>query len=145
MQFANIFVVLSMAVAAFAAPAAEPVAAPEPEALAEIEARAVNFKVAWGQQLQNHDQANHWVVWVEGESACPAAIELAALTRSPCGRRFNFKGQTLSLGDCADNKPRSLLNSSGKKVKSCGANGKKNRKINCKGSQHDIVQHGFCK
>ena len=43
----------------------------EAEVEAEIEARAPipSFKVGWGQELQNHDQTNHWVVWVEGESA----------------------------------------------------------------------------
>ncbi|KAL7628442.1 hypothetical protein AAE478_002645 [Parahypoxylon ruwenzoriense] len=140
MQFAkNILLTLSLAAASLAAPATSPAS--------ELEARAPipNFRVAWGQQLQNHDQANHWVVWVEGESACPAAIELALLVNSPCGQRFNFKGQQFSLGDCSDNEPRSLLGNDGKKVLSCGSNGKGNKKITCHGSQHDIIQHGYCK
>lgn len=101
----------------------------------EIELRAPvpNFKVGWGQELQNHDQTNHWVVWVEGESACPAAVELAVLTRSPCGPSFSLKGQQrLSLGDCSSsNEPRSVIGSDGSKVLSCGKNGKDGRKIHC--------------
>ncbi|KAI1758786.1 hypothetical protein GGR53DRAFT_204917 [Hypoxylon sp. FL1150] len=118
----------------------------EAEVEADIHARAPipSFKVGWGQELQNHDQANHWVVWVEGESACPAAIELAKLVDSPCGQSFNLKGQQLSLADCSGNEPRSVHGSDGSKVLSCGSNGKNGNKITCHGSQHDIVQHGYC-
>lgn len=57
------------ATASLAAPGTSPVAT-------ELEARAPipNFKVGWGQELQNHDQTNHWVVWVEGESAVRKTI-----------------------------------------------------------------------
>ncbi|KAI1370408.1 hypothetical protein F4677DRAFT_451415 [Hypoxylon crocopeplum] len=140
MQFTNTILALSLAAISMAAPGVSPAAAADLETRAPIP----NFKVGWGQELQNHDQTNHWVVWVEGESACPAAIELSVLTQSPCGLSFNLKDQALSLADCADNEPRSVHGNDGSKVLSCGPNGKNGRKITCHGSQHDIVQHGFC-
>lgn len=97
----------------------------------EVRAPIPNFKVGWGQELQNHDQTNHWVVWVEGEDACPAAIELAVLTSSPCGGSFNLKGQQLSLADCSGNEPHSVHGSDGSKVLSCGSNDKRDHKITC--------------
>lgn len=127
---------LSFTAVSYAVPGASP-------AENEVRAPIPNFKVGWGQELQNHDQTNHWVVWVEGESACPAAIELAVLTGSPCGQPFNLKGQSLSLADCSDNEPRSVHGSDGSKVLSCGSNGKNGRKITCQYVISEIPQSSF--
>ena len=124
MQFTHTVLALSFTVATFAT-------ASTTLDVTKVRAPVPNFKVGWGQELQNHDQTNHWVVWVEGESACPAAIELAALTSSPCGSSFNLKGQQLSLADCSGNEPRSVHGSDGSKVLSCGSNGKNDNKITC--------------
>ncbi|KAI0811768.1 hypothetical protein GGR55DRAFT_641735 [Xylaria sp. FL0064] len=50
-------------------------------------------KIAFGQQLQSGDQANHWVVWKEGKSPCPPLV-LGSLTQSPCNSTFNISGST---------------------------------------------------
>ncbi|KAK5626478.1 hypothetical protein RRF57_002193 [Xylaria bambusicola] len=48
--------------------------------------------VGFGQQLQDTDQTNHWVVWVEGENACPPSVVIDPLTDSPCGIDFELPG-----------------------------------------------------
>ncbi len=58
-------------------------------------------KIGYGQQLQNNDQTNHWVVWVDGVTACPNLRLLGPLTSSPCGQVFSLAGTsaTFKLGD----------------------------------------------
>ncbi|KAI0428474.1 hypothetical protein F5Y09DRAFT_313019 [Xylaria sp. FL1042] len=46
-------------------------------------------KIAFGQQLQPGDQANHWVVWREGKSACPPLV-LGPLVIPPCNTTFQL-------------------------------------------------------
>lgn len=58
------------------------------------------IKVGYGEQIQLNDEANHWVVWVEGESACPATQTLSFLINSPCEQTFSLGGATLKLTDC---------------------------------------------
>lgn len=58
------------------------------------------IKVGYGEQIQLKDEANHWVVWVEGESACPAAQTLSFLISSPCEQTFSLAGATWKLTDC---------------------------------------------
>ncbi|KAI1455235.1 hypothetical protein F4805DRAFT_286405 [Annulohypoxylon moriforme] len=140
MQFTSTLLTLVLTATSLAAPGVSPV----PEAGLSERAPIPGFRVGWGQELQNHDETNHWVVWVDGESACPAAIELAVLTNSPCGQAFSLKGQVMTLADCSNNEPRSVHGSDGSRVLACGANGKKGTKITCHGDQHDIVQHGVC-
>ncbi|KFY68377.1 hypothetical protein V496_01120 [Pseudogymnoascus sp. VKM F-4515 (FW-2607)] len=97
--------------------------------------------IGYGQQLQNNDQANHWVVWVEGKSACPNSRTLGLLVKSPCGQEFKYEGDTYRLADCdQSNEPKSLKG--GGVTRSCRLD---NDKINCHGSTHDIVKHGYCK
>lgn len=60
--------------------------------LSGLASAAVN--IGYGQQLQNNDQANHWVVWIEGESACPNSRTLGPLVQSPCNQNFNYNGDT---------------------------------------------------
>ncbi|KAI0185494.1 hypothetical protein EV127DRAFT_515194 [Xylaria flabelliformis] len=101
--------------------------------------------VGFGQQLQTSNEANYWVVWVEGDSACPNIQSLAPLTDNPCDITFSLPGGTekLKLGDCdGNNMPHSLYLDSGSFVRTCEAD---SDKINCHGDEHDIVKHGYCK
>ncbi|GJE90026.1 hypothetical protein PsYK624_061470 [Phanerochaete sordida] len=107
-----------------------------------LQARASPDNIGFGQQLQNTDQANHWVTWIDGESACPNTRLLGLLVNSPCGQQFSFNGFTFQLGDCgSDNFPRSLLDANGGFIRSCASH---TPKITCHGSEHDIIQHGRC-
>ncbi|KFY70025.1 hypothetical protein V499_09529 [Pseudogymnoascus sp. VKM F-103] len=97
--------------------------------------------IGYGQQLQNNDQANHWVVWVEGKSACPNSRTLGLLVKSPCGQKFKYDGVEYKLADCdQSNEPKSLV--SGGVSWSCKLD---HDKINCHSGTHDIVKHGYCK
>lgn len=101
--------------------------------------------VGFGQQIQTSNEANYWVVWVEGESACPNIRSLAPLTDNPCDITFTLPGGTekLKLGDCdGNNMPHSLFLDSGSFVRGCSAD---SDKIHCHGDEHDIVKHGYCK
>ncbi|KAE8164496.1 hypothetical protein BDV40DRAFT_298521 [Aspergillus tamarii] len=129
MQLKTLLSTLPFITAVLANPA--PVPAPVPGTVA----------VGYGQQLQNNDQANHWVVWIEGESACPNTRVLARLTDSPCDQTFYFNNQAYHLADCgSDNEPRRVVQPGGG---SAGCS-RDNRKITCHGSTHDIVKHGKC-
>lgn len=64
-----------------------------------LEDRAA-IKVGYGQQIQLSDEANHWVVWVEGKDACPATQTLGFLTDSPCNQEFNLAGGSWKLTNC---------------------------------------------
>ncbi|KAI3324748.1 hypothetical protein HD806DRAFT_493504 [Xylariaceae sp. AK1471] len=123
--------------ATFAAPSAEPIS--------PLHIRNNIAKVGFGQQLQNGDQANHWVVWVEGESACPHAIDLGPMTSNPCNKPFTLPGSSTAviLSDCDGNSPKTLRepdNNNGF-ITTCDA---ASDKINCHGDKHDIVKHGKC-
>ncbi|KAE8383046.1 hypothetical protein BDV26DRAFT_180198 [Aspergillus bertholletiae] len=130
MQLQSLLFTLPFLTAVLASPApaeAAPVAAVHP--------------IGYGQQLQNNDQANHWVVWIEGKSACPNSRTLSRLVDSPCGHTFYFDNQPYHLADCgSDNEPRRVVQPGGKS-QSCSRD---NRKITCHGSTHDIVKHGKC-
>ncbi|KFY19502.1 hypothetical protein V491_04403 [Pseudogymnoascus sp. VKM F-3775] len=107
--------------------------------LSGLASAAVN--IGYGQQLQNNDQANHWVVWIEGESACPNSRTLGPLVQSPCNQNFNYNGDTYHLADCdQSNEPKSVVG--GGETKGCRLD---NDKINCHNGIHDIVKHGYCK
>lgn len=58
------------------------------------------MKVGYGEQIQTSDDVNHWVVWVEGKSACPATQTLTALNTSPCDQEFTLAGGTWKLANC---------------------------------------------
>ncbi|KAB8237976.1 uncharacterized protein BDW43DRAFT_306682 [Aspergillus alliaceus] len=131
MQIKGVLFTLPFLSAVLASPAPAPVPAPVP----------ASVPIGYGQQLQNGDQANHWVVWIEGQSACPNSITLSKLTESPCNIDFSFNGGTYHLADCgSDNEPRSVVQNGGSS-KSCSRD---NRKITCHNSIHDIVKHGKC-
>ncbi|KAI3328953.1 hypothetical protein HD806DRAFT_481185 [Xylariaceae sp. AK1471] len=101
--------------------------------------------VGFGQQIQTSNEANYWVVWVEGQTACPNIQSLAPLTDSPCDLTFQLPGgsEKLKLGDCdGNNMPHSLYLDSGSFVRTCSAD---SDKITCHGDEHDIVKHGYCK
>lgn len=65
-----------------------------------LEDRAASVKVGYGQQIQTSDEANHWVVWVEDEDACPATQTLTGLNTSPCDQVFSLGGGKFKLTDC---------------------------------------------
>jgi hypothetical protein len=132
---------LSIIVALLSASAA--LAAPVEDAGPSIIPRAIgDVKVGFGNQLQNFDQANHWVVWVHGESACPNTRTLVHLTENPCNHEFELKGYKYYLGNCdGNNEPHNLYTPTGPVLLH---NCQKNTKITCHGDTHDIIQHGFC-
>lgn len=57
-----------------------------------LQARTAIPNIAFGQQLQDDDQSNHWVVWEEGKDACPPDTVLNVLTSPPCGYEFQVRG-----------------------------------------------------
>ncbi|PSR80598.1 hypothetical protein BD289DRAFT_440422 [Coniella lustricola] len=105
-----------------------------------LESRAVD--VGYGQQLQNSDQTNHWVVWIEGESACPATRTLSSLLTSPCNQYFTLAGERYKFVNCnGNNEPQAVKDATGSIVRSCEL---EHDKINCHNGIHDIVKHGKC-
>ncbi|OTB04207.1 hypothetical protein M426DRAFT_11829 [Hypoxylon sp. CI-4A] len=100
--------------------------------------------VAFGQELQNDDQTNHWVTWVDGEKACPGQQVLDVLTETPCGQPFNLGEVEYEFSGCSGDNgaPTVLLDSSGLQIGGCSANA--NNKINCHDGNHDIIKHGTC-
>ena len=101
-------------------------------------------QVAYGQQLQNNDQTNHWVTWKEHEHACPGMQVLDVLTKDPCAQPFNLGTVRYTLTGCSGDSghPTAILDSSGLQVGGCTAND--NDKINCHDGLHDIIKHGVC-
>ncbi|KAI1799282.1 hypothetical protein F4811DRAFT_565712 [Daldinia bambusicola] len=100
--------------------------------------------VAFGQQLQNDDQTNHWVAWVEGQHACPGMQVLDVLTSSPCAQAFSLGEVQYTFSGCSGSNgaPTVILDSSGAQIGGCSANA--NNKIHCHGDLHDIIKHGVC-
>ncbi|KAI1456389.1 hypothetical protein F4805DRAFT_432685 [Annulohypoxylon moriforme] len=100
--------------------------------------------VAFGQQLQNNDQTNHWVAWVEGKHACPGMQVLDVLTESPCGQTFSLGEVQYTFTGCSGKSgpPTAILDSGGLQIGGCSANA--NNKINCHKDLHDIIKHGVC-
>ncbi|KAI1871794.1 hypothetical protein JX265_005780 [Neoarthrinium moseri] len=99
--------------------------------------------VAFGQELRNGDQTNHWVAWTEGQHACPGQQVLDVLTKSPCGQSFSLGEVSYSFSGCSADSgaPTVLLDSGGLQIGGCKtASGK----INCHGDNHDIIKHGVC-
>lgn len=77
-----------------------------------------------------------WVVWVEGEYACPAAQVLAQLDESPCGQNFTLAEGEWQLGGCEgdDFEPKELRQSNGiDKVHDCKGD---SDKITCRKVPH---------
>ncbi|KAI1852749.1 hypothetical protein JX265_003236 [Neoarthrinium moseri] len=100
--------------------------------------------VGFGQQLQTSSEANYWVIWEHGKSACPATRTLSQLTDSPCDIAFSLPSRSdkVKLCECnGNNEPQSLCTEKGDVIRGCS---QKNYKITCHGDTHDIVQHGHC-
>ncbi|GAP86393.1 hypothetical protein SAMD00023353_1800130 [Rosellinia necatrix] len=99
--------------------------------------------LGYGQQLQESDQANHWVIWTEGENACPGMTVLDTnIVDSPCDQPFIVQGVTYKFGACnGGTEPASLLNANGEIIAFCNLD---HDKINCHKGLHDIVKHGVC-
>ncbi|KAI1811193.1 hypothetical protein GGS20DRAFT_127197 [Poronia punctata] len=100
--------------------------------------------VAFGQQLQNNDQTNHWVAWTEGEHACPGMQVLSKLTDTPCGHGFSLGEVRYQFSGCPDEAgtpPTVLLDSGGLQIGGCKP---ASDKINCHDGLHDIVKWGVC-
>ncbi|RGP78647.1 hypothetical protein FLONG3_3269 [Fusarium longipes] len=106
-----------------------------------------NKKIAWGEQIQNGDESNYWVAWIEGEHACPGDSVIVNKSENICGRLFTLAGLQLSFTACGTTgEPNTVISgSSGYEYGHCGPNGKNGRKINCPKGSHDIKQHGYCK
>ncbi|KAI2778418.1 hypothetical protein F4815DRAFT_242761 [Daldinia loculata] len=99
--------------------------------------------VAFGQQLQNNDQTNHWVTWVEGKHACPGMQVLDVLTKSPCDQAFSLGEVMYTFTGCSGNgPPTAILDSGGLQIGGCSAHD--HNKINCHDGLHDIIKHGTC-
>jgi hypothetical protein len=103
-------------------------------------------KIAYGQQLQDKDEANHWVAWIEGKKACSGRLQvLGRLIDAPCNQEFNLsKSANLTFADCNPSslEPNALF-SNGKFVRSCKPS--KNKKtIKCHHNGHNIIKHGKC-
>jgi hypothetical protein len=100
--------------------------------------------IAFGQQLQNNDQTNHWVAWTEGEHACPGMQVLTKLTDSPCNEAFSIGEVMYTFSGCSDGSgspPTVLLDSGGLQIGGCAP---ASDKINCHDGLHDIIKHGVC-
>ncbi|KAK9780719.1 hypothetical protein SCAR479_01905 [Seiridium cardinale] len=99
--------------------------------------------VAFGQELQNDDQTNHWVAWTEGEHACPGQQVLDVLTKSPCGQSFSLGEVEYTFSGCSGDKgpPTVLLDSGGLQIGGCKS---ASDKIHCHGDDHDIIKRGVC-
>ncbi|KAI1494269.1 hypothetical protein F5X96DRAFT_9519 [Biscogniauxia mediterranea] len=95
--------------------------------------------VAFGQQLQNDDQTNHWVAWVEGKHACPGMQVLDVLTESPCNQVFNLGEVMYAFSGCSSDSgpPTVLLDSNGFQIGGCTT---ASDKINCHDGLHDISE-----
>ncbi|KAI6088165.1 hypothetical protein F4821DRAFT_234766 [Hypoxylon rubiginosum] len=109
-----------------------------------VKVRADYENVGFGQQIQTSSEANYWVVWIDGETACDKVQTLSPLTSSPCDVDFQLPSGTtkLKLSDCnGNNEPASLYTSAGSFVRTCKQD---NSKIHCGGNDHDIVKHGKC-
>ncbi|GAW13860.1 hypothetical protein ANO14919_032510 [Xylariales sp. No.14919] len=97
--------------------------------------------VAYGQQLQADDEANHWITWEEGKSACSYAQVLGPLVEELCNQVFDLPDSlNLEFRDCDEKGNPNALFSDGQFVRTC-----KHHKhtINChKG--HNVIKHGKC-
>ncbi|KAF2228655.1 hypothetical protein EV356DRAFT_420140, partial [Viridothelium virens] len=100
--------------------------------------------VAFGQQLQNNDQTNHWVAWVDGDKACPGMQVLDVLTDKPCEKAFTLGEVVYTFSGCSGDAgaPTSILDSSDSPIGACSSDS--NDKINCHDGLHDIIKHGTC-
>lgn len=127
--------------AVLAAPPQGP--APQPALAVRNDTNAGVVKIAYGQQIQTDDEANHWVVWIEGENACPPAQVLGLLAAIPCGTSFNISGSDgLELSDCGEDSEPNALHANGQFVRLCKQS--KQKTIHCHGDQHNIIKHGKC-
>ncbi|KAI4869097.1 hypothetical protein F4820DRAFT_62287 [Hypoxylon rubiginosum] len=102
--------------------------------------------IAFGQELQEGDQTNHWVTWIDGKNACPGQQILGVLTKSPCDQPFNFGEVEYTLSGCSgetNSPPTVILDSDGLQIGGC-TTAHSGNKINCKDGLHDIVKHGTC-
>ncbi|KAI1324522.1 hypothetical protein F5Y16DRAFT_380867 [Xylariaceae sp. FL0255] len=99
--------------------------------------------LAYGQQIQNNDSANHWVVWTEGHNACPGQTVLGPLYLPACNQTFVVGTGTYSFGGCdGTTEPSVLLDNNNVTIGICSSD---LDKIGCSSSnEHDIVKHGVC-
>ncbi|KAI1131087.1 hypothetical protein F5Y10DRAFT_234229 [Nemania abortiva] len=102
-------------------------------------------KVAYGQQIQNNDQANHWVVWMEGRDACPPLQVLGLITSDPCNSNFTLPGtDNLEFAGCDNYGEPHVLLSEGKYVRACKKSKTKST-IRCHDkNMHNVIKRGRC-
>ncbi|KAJ8122394.1 hypothetical protein ONZ43_g1400 [Nemania bipapillata] len=137
----NAVLVSALLCAAIPMAVAAPQSSAAPSILSDKDKDPV-VKLAFGQQMQDEDQTNHWVVWVEGKEACPPTQVLGSLINSPCGVRFNVPGvQNLEFSGCdAEGEPHMLL-VDGNFARSCKHS---KHSVHCVDSVHSILKHGKC-
>ncbi|KAL3955862.1 hypothetical protein ACCO45_009881 [Purpureocillium lilacinum] len=107
-----------------------------------------SVNVAYGHQLQDYSQNNNWVVWVEGNDACPnrqvlVPVVFGALENGPCDSEFTFNNCACHFEDCG---PWWVL-TPGRLVCegiTLPCQDTKLEKIHCHGGEHDIIKHGKC-
>ncbi|KAI0145530.1 hypothetical protein GGR57DRAFT_506724 [Xylariaceae sp. FL1272] len=110
--------------------------------IASMSGFATAVEIGYGQQIQNGDQTNHWVMWTEGQHACPGMTVIGPITQAACGQTFSVAGETFTFAGCTGTvEPASLLDSSGTTVGFCH---RESDKITCHDGLHDIVKHGVC-
>ncbi|KAI1261156.1 hypothetical protein F5Y18DRAFT_440692 [Xylariaceae sp. FL1019] len=104
--------------------------------------------IAFGQQIQNDDNTNHWTVWRDKtDNPCRVEQVLSELTTEPCDQPF-FLGALYSFSACtgpslhdAPPQPTVLLDSEGFQIGTCETS---DHYISCSNGSHDIRKHGVC-
>ncbi|KAI0146087.1 hypothetical protein GGR57DRAFT_516942 [Xylariaceae sp. FL1272] len=105
--------------------------------------------IAFGQQIQDDDQANHWTVWLDKiDNPCKVEQVLNNLVDEPCGQPFNLGEVAYSFEACtgpslydAAAQPTVLLDSAGLQIGACGT---AEDYISCSDGSHDLRKHGVC-
>ncbi|KAI0199443.1 hypothetical protein F4808DRAFT_432491 [Astrocystis sublimbata] len=100
--------------------------------------------IAYGQQLQDGDQANHWITWQSDKHACHSTQVLQKLIDSPCDKPF-FAGKVqYAFSGCTGDahEPGAILDSGGLQVGTCRPTSHK--KIPCHHGEHNIIKRGVC-
>ncbi|KAI1171680.1 hypothetical protein F4777DRAFT_582647 [Nemania sp. FL0916] len=105
--------------------------------------------IAFGQEIQNDDQTNHWTVWIDKtDYPCDVEQVLGVITKVPCGQTFNLGEVEYSFSACtgpsiddAAAGPTVILDAAGNQIGACGTS---KDYVSCNNDNHDVVKHGVC-